>query len=504
MFLLKIIILYIFYNIVYLFSIAQFNCFMGKYVIICKRKEIYEKGIIMETPNDKNESPKVDSPTDVSKDPSETSQQNHDSTKAESPSEEGPPVPEINNTELQTIPENQNFKNSKEKWYKSKILCGLLLIIFFPVGIFLLWKYHSKGKKALKVIVSIICGLWFLFLTVGIINSIAHPSPTKLYLQREDNPDQIAAITVNINETKNFKVTGQNESSNLSNVTIRISNINVLGGTFNSKEGLFKMNAKSSGTATIYAYYNDIKSNEILIKVIDPEALKKQAGEIDDRISKLGDITLDKADTISKLKADYDNLPDDARGYLKNSKILEDALNTINQKYKDAASEADSIISSIGNVTADSASTIQNARSKYDALPNESKKLVANYKTLTDAESSLKTINAESDFKASCSLIDYKDAARNPSKYKGANVKFTGKVIQVQGDVMRVNVTQGSYGIWSDTIYVNYLPRSSANRILEDDIITLYGTMEELKTYTTVMNSSMTIPQMTAKYIDIN
>lgn len=409
-----------------------------------------------------------------------------------------------NSSELQTISNSKSAEKSKEKWYKSKILCGLLLIVFFPVGIFLLWKYHSKGKKALKVIVSIICGLWFLFLTVGIINSIAHPSPTKLYLQREDNSDPIAAITVNINETKNFKVTGQSESTDLSNVNIRMSNVDVLEGTFNPKEGLFKMNAKGTGTATIYAYYNDIKSNEILIKVIDPEALKKQAAEIDDRISKLGDVTLDKADTISKLKADYDNLPDDAREYLKNSKSLEDALNTINEKYKDAASEVDSIISSIGNVTADSSSTIQNARSKYDALPDQSKKLVANYKTLKDAESALKVINAESDFKASCGTIDYKDAARNPSKYKGANVKFTGKVIQVQEDVMRVNVTQGSYGIWSDTIYVNYLPRSSANRILEDDIITLYGTMEELKTYTTIMNSSVTIPQVTAKYIDVN
>lgn len=40
-------------------------------------------------------------------------------------------------------------------------------------------------------------------------------------------------------------------------------------------------------------------------------------------------------------------------------------------------------------------------------------------------------------------------------------------------------------------------------RILEDDIITIYGELTGEKTYTTVMGASMTIPSFSASYVDI-
>ena len=53
---------------------------------------------------------------------------------------------------------------------------------------------------------------------------------------------------------------------------------------------------------------------------------------------------------------------------------------------------------------------------------------------------------------------------------------------------MRVDVTQGKYS-WDDTLYVTYHDRKTVefHAILEDDIITIYGEMQPLKTYTTVM-----------------
>ena len=68
---------------------------------------------------------------------------------------------------------------------------------------------------------------------------------------------------------------------------------------------------------------------------------------------------------------------------------------------------------------------------------------------------------------------------------------------------MRVNVTQNEYGNWEDTLYVNYIPVEGELRILEDDIITIYGEMMDLKTYETVMGSSVTIPQVYARYIEL-
>ncbi|MCI8361977.1 MAG: hypothetical protein HFJ41_02345 [Clostridia bacterium] len=116
----------------------------------------------------------------------------------------------------------------------------------------------------------------------------------------------------------------------------------------------------------------------------------------------------------------------------------------------------------------------------------------------------------EQNYKNACKTYTYKELARNPNNYTGKKVKFTGQVIQIQEDflnsiMLRVNVTKDKYDFWDDTIYVEYTYSSSnESKILEDDIITLYGDFEGEKTYTTVLGSSVTIPSVSAKYITIN
>lgn len=117
-------------------------------------------------------------------------------------------------------------------------------------------------------------------------------------------------------------------------------------------------------------------------------------------------------------------------------------------------------------------------------------------------------------FKAACKTYSYKEIARQPDAYKGNYAKFKGEVIQVtqsesQGYlvyILRVNVTkQGSYSTYyTDTVFVTYVTSPNASRILDDDIITMYGVLEGEKTYTSVLGSSITIPAFTAKYIDIH
>ena len=114
----------------------------------------------------------------------------------------------------------------------------------------------------------------------------------------------------------------------------------------------------------------------------------------------------------------------------------------------------------------------------------------------------------ESFYKASCEWIPYKDLARNPDEYKGRPVAFTGEVVQVlEGDVFnvyRIDVTQTYYGIWEDTVYVSFKGTASGGRVLEDDIVTFYGTYLGLQTYETIFGASVTIPSVWAEYIDIN
>lgn len=136
--------------------------------------------------------------------------------------------------------------------------------------------------------------------------------------------------------------------------------------------------------------------------------------------------------------------------------------------------------------------------SSSESKPNSSSsKVVSSVPTITKEE-----------FEPTCEEYEYKEIARNPNEYIGKAAKFTGKVVQVQESgksvVLRVNVTKDKYNSWDDTIYVEYFRKdSNESRILEDDIIKIYGNLSGLKTYTTVLGSQLSVPQITAKYIYI-
>ncbi len=114
---------------------------------------------------------------------------------------------------------------------------------------------------------------------------------------------------------------------------------------------------------------------------------------------------------------------------------------------------------------------------------------------------------SESEFKEKCKTYSYEELARNPQNYVGENVKLRGKVIQIQEYdkfvEMRVNITEGKYD-YSDTIYCLYKYKENESRILEGDIITLYGICNGTKTYTTVLGNSLTIPLVKIEFIEMN
>lgn len=113
-------------------------------------------------------------------------------------------------------------------------------------------------------------------------------------------------------------------------------------------------------------------------------------------------------------------------------------------------------------------------------------------------------------FKASCQRYTYEEISRNPENYKGKPAVFTGEVIQVQEERMapyivatlRVDVTKNEYGWYDDTVYVTYVFPEGDPRILEKDIITMYGTLNGLKSYTSILGATITIPDFNAKYIE--
>ena len=110
-------------------------------------------------------------------------------------------------------------------------------------------------------------------------------------------------------------------------------------------------------------------------------------------------------------------------------------------------------------------------------------------------------------FISSCQTYTFEQMARNPDKFKGTNVKLTGEVVQVidgfASKSLRVNITKnGRYSTYyTDTIYVNYMPKEGEDKILEDDIITIYGTAQGEYSYTSTIGTTITLPFVNGKYI---
>ena len=120
----------------------------------------------------------------------------------------------------------------------------------------------------------------------------------------------------------------------------------------------------------------------------------------------------------------------------------------------------------------------------------------------------------EQEFKNSCSTISFEDLSRNPDKYKGDNYKFTGQVIQVQEGwfdtvELRINVTKEEFEyiddvMWTDTIYATVTIPEGADKLLEDDVITFWGTCDGNYSYTSVLGNQISLPEIDIKYYELN
>lgn len=137
-----------------------------------------------------------------------------------------------------------------------------------------------------------------------------------------------------------------------------------------------------------------------------------------------------------------------------------------------------------------------------------------NNNTKTTTTSTTKTLSVEeqnefeNNFKSKCKTYNYKDIFRNAEKYDGEYIKVKGKVVQVLEDTLSYNVrldmTKDKYGFWDDTIYISLIKSNVDTRILEDDIITVWGTLGGLYSYEAVSGATITLPLIHGFFAEIN
>lgn len=98
--------------------------------------------------------------------------------------------------------------------------------------------------------------------------------------------------------------------------------------------------------------------------------------------------------------------------------------------------------------------------------------------------------------------ISYDNIARNPDEYEGKKVKFTGEVIQLIENDDTIQIRFAIDKDYDQIIFCEYSPSIVDSRILEDDVITIYGVSAGTISYESTLGAKITIPAVSIDRID--
>ena len=139
------------------------------------------------------------------------------------------------------------------KWHEKTGWIIFFLIVFFPIGLFLMWK--SNWKKAPKIIVSVLYGL-------ALIAYIVSPKLESVTLSADTG--QI----YDINSEIPIEVSTKPEDYSLSE-----SSFNISGGQITEKDGSFVFSASREGEYTVYVESDNVDSNKLTFSIEDKAAI---------------------------------------------------------------------------------------------------------------------------------------------------------------------------------------------------------------------------------------
>ena len=105
--------------------------------------------------------------------------------------------------------------------------------------------------------------------------------------------------------------------------------------------------------------------------------------------------------------------------------------------------------------------------------------------------------------RSSAQALPFKQLNKNPDRFEGTKVTYQGKIFQIFEEggktIMLLSVTDEGYDFWTDEVYVTY---NGTIDSVEDDIVTIFGTVTGSESYDTKIGGSNTTPAIRATIID--
>ena len=143
---------------------------------------------------------------------------------------------------------------------------------------------------------------------------------------------------------------------------------------------------------------------------------------------------------------------------------------------------------------------VNSASAWFNLSEDQQKSITAKINDLKQKEDAEKLVKEKEKYNTG---ITYKQLARNPEDYNGEYCKFKGEVLQViknrRYNYLRIAVNNNP----NDMLYVKYNPSIVDSRVLEGDIVTIYGISTGLYTYVNILGMPISMPSMNIDKLDI-
>ena len=142
-------------------------------------------------------------------------------------------------------------------------------------------------------------------------------------------------------------------------------------------------------------------------------------------------------------------------------------------------------------------------QSEFNELQGKYEELLADYEELLAIVEETQAKGEVSDNETMLSVdganeydtgISFEQLSRTPDKFVGSKVKFTGTVLQILEGTDENQGRMSTSGAYDDVIYFGYDPSILDVRLLENDVITIYGESYGLWSYETVLGATITLP----------
>ncbi len=196
---------------------------------------------------------------------------------------------------------------------------------------------------------------------------------------------------------------------------------------------------------------------------------------------------------------------------------LQKELNTLQSEYDSTIKEYQKL-SSKNQELNDAISSLQSEYDSYkermqpyenleaseaEARQIEADQVIAEQKAAEEAAAAeAAALLAEEEAKGYETGITYDDIARNPDEYIGKKVKFTGKVIQLIEGTSSIQIRFAINKDYDQVVLCEYDSSIVESRVLEDDIITIYGLSAGTISYQSTLGGQITVPAIAVDRID--